>query len=508
MVGKRRRLGELARLLQACATACVVVPALMTLGVGRVSAQSGGVQWSEPINLSESPEGSVDPAIVADRYGIVHVFWSEDIGGPELGLHEQLATLGNTIMYRRWDGTSWSPKVDILAVRGDPFADFVSVDIDNDGIIHATWTGFGAIYYSCASAREADNVRAWATPTIIGDGARSMRESSVVVDASGNVHVIYAASGGAGVQYVVLRKGGTTWSLPVTISAALGSLEGGCANVRLIVDSAGRLHATWQTFQAQGFGQGVYYARSVDDGASWSMPVLFRYRQEGDTWVEWPYMAAGSGADLFLIYVDGTNMGRAFRTSRDGGETWSEAETVLEELEGINGYVMPLVDGSGQVHLIATMRTHTQIGGIFHSQWTRNGFAPATLVIPDDHSPRSGSIHYTDATVRLGNELHLVWNEISGSEIWYARGLIEGVEASHVSAFLLQPTTAALAGTTTVVPASGGLASKPDDVVGESLSSPETAADPAKGIWTSILVPVTSVLVLLAGVLIWRTHRR
>ena len=489
-----------------------VVFALAFLNVARCAAQAGGIDWSEPVNLSESPEGSVNPAIAADSAGVVHVFWSEDAGGKEVEPADQLETLGNTIMYRRWDGTSWSDSVDVLAVNGDPFADFVSVDIDDSGIIHATWTGMAATYYSWAPSWEADDARAWAAPVIIGDNARSQRESSVAVSPSGDVHVIYATRGaGAGVHHIVLRKGATAWTVPVTISVPLEALEQGYANVRLVADTAGRLHATWQTFQEEGYGQGVYYARSLDDGVSWSTTVLFRYRLDGDTWVEWPYLTVGGDVDLYLIYVDGTNRGRAFRVSRDGGETWSAPRSVLQELEGINGYVMPIVDGLGQVHIIANMRTHEgQIGGIYQSTMLGGILTPAELIIRDGHTSRSGNIHYTAATLRLQNEVHLVWNEVRGSEIWYVRGTFEGVEPAtpQLTRSPAQPTTAP--------PATPGILA-PTPVYPPPLSAgsvsglvPQSEASYGLGtsIWTPVFVAAVPVLLILVGVLVWRTHNR
>jgi hypothetical protein len=201
-------------------------------------------------------------------------------------------------------------------------------------------------------AWEAGNVHAWTKPIVIAtDNARSMNESSIVATPAGAIHVIYAAGGtSSGVYHVPLSEGGVVRRAPITISAPLTSLERGYSNVRLISDDAGRLHATWQTFEKDGFGQGVYYSRSLDDGNSWSTPVQLRYRAQGDTWVEWPYLTVSGDADLYLNYVDGTNIARAFRVSRDSGATWSEPKTIIEELEGITGYVATVLDSAGQVH--------------------------------------------------------------------------------------------------------------------------------------------------------------
>ena len=500
-----------------CLSALLMLVLLITLS-GRAAAE-GTVTWSEPVNLSNSPTGSVYPAILADPYGYVHVFWTEDISGQPVRPSEELQKPGNTIMYRRWDGASWTDPVDVLAVPGDDVAEFISVDIDPAGRILATWSGQSNIYFSSAPAWDAGNVHAWTEPVAIAaENARSMRESAIAATPSGGIHVIYATRGTSpGVYDVSLNEDGTLQGAPVAISAPLSPLEVGYANVRLISDSEGHLHATWQSFQKDGYGQGVYYSQSLDDGANWSTPELLRYRESGDTWVEWPYLTAGRDRDLYLIYVDGTNKGRAFRVSRDGGSTWSKPKTILEELEGINGYVATLLDASGQVHLVGPMRTRSdQTNGIYHSVLSGDTFVPVAPVVIDGHAgTTSGAIHYMAATVRLGNELHLVWNEIRGSEIWYVKGTINSVDPAPARAVPTgsvppvpapvaseESTTRALA-TPTTQPALS--AANPADRLPPDLAAPSGQA-PAT--WTPIAAAVIPVLLLLTGVAVTQVRKR
>jgi hypothetical protein len=490
----------------------LVVLLLLTGHSGSVAAQ-GTVTWSAPVNLSNSPTGSVHPAIVADAYGNVHVLWSEEMNGEPVGQDEELEGAANTIMYRRWDGTSWSEPVDVLVVPGEDIAEDVAVAVDPSGRIHATWTGQSNIYYSSAPVSEAGNVHAWTEPIAIADNsARSTNESSIAATASGSIHVIYATRGvSTGVYHVALGEDGLPRDTAVLISAPLTPLEAGYANVRLISDGAGRLHATWQSFQKKGYGQGIYYGRSLDDGMSWSTPVLFRYRGSEDTWVEWPYLTSGENDDLFLTYVDGVNRGRAFRVSRDGGATWSEPKTIVEELEGINGYVTTVVDASGQVHLIGPMRTHEgQVLGIYYSPLLGDNFPPTVPVVVDGHSATSGAIHYMAAAVRSGNEIHLVWNEIRGSEIWTMKGTIKGLTPIPVQATPTAPAPVAAAAPTTDPPATA--ANEPTPTTGDAPNKlpAELAAMPAQttAVWTPLLAAAIPVSLLLVGVLIWHTRKK
>jgi hypothetical protein len=114
-----------------------------------VASQEGPISWSKPLDLSNTPQGSGHPAIITDSYGYVHVFWSEDLGGRLMRPQDSLPS-GNTLLYTRWDGESWSEPNDILSISDDAVADFASVTIDPNNRLHVVWSGQKNIYYSSA----------------------------------------------------------------------------------------------------------------------------------------------------------------------------------------------------------------------------------------------------------------------------------------------------------------------------------------------------------------------
>lgn len=390
-------------------------------------AQSSAITWSESINLSNTPQYSSHPAIVADDYGYVHVFWSEDVNGapvPLTGFQDRIPS-GNSILYSRWDGVSWTPPTDILFVPDELIAEYVAVGIDADNRLHAVWTGQSNFYYSNAPSLQALSAHAWSRPvTVATDSARSRNESDVVADASGKVHILYATRGReAGIYHILSSDGGASWESAAQLSNPFDSQETSFSNVKAIADSAGRLHAVWQTNQYEGYGQAVYYARSADGGQSWSAPAQLGYRGPDDVFVSWPFLMSRGEFELHLIYTNGTNVGRAHRISTDAGETWSDAHHMIPEMEGINGYVVPATDGAGQMHLIVNMRTRAeQVVGIYYAYWLDDGWS---AVVPVDAGSQATShAHWAAVAVRLGNELHVVWNEIVHGEIWHTRGII------------------------------------------------------------------------------------
>ena len=233
----------------------------------RTEAQSDTVVWSPPRNLSNTLASSGRPAIISDGHGYVHVFWSEEVGGPSIkGKPNALIHTGNTIIHTRWDGVSWTQPTDILFVPGETVADYIAVTVDKNNRLHVVWTGGSDFYYSTALSEEAHSAQAWSAPIrVASDSARSQWESDIVIGADGTIHILYATRGEVpGVYHVRSSDGGVIWSLPVKISLPLNNYESTFSNVRVITDAADHLHVVWQTNEEEGDGQGIYYARSAN----------------------------------------------------------------------------------------------------------------------------------------------------------------------------------------------------------------------------------------------------
>jgi hypothetical protein len=402
---------------------------MLVVAASQVTAQSSSVIWSPPENLSNTPESSVNPAIVADGFGNVHVFWSED-ASLDAARNPDLASSGNVIYYTRWDGKSWMEPVDVLYVPEDFMADQMSVTVDQNGNLHIVWTGITNIYYSQAPVARAGSAQAWQQPVVIsGNSARSSLESSVAVDDQGQVHVVYATRNDDPGVYHVESADGKLWSEPQKLSEPFDSLETSLSRVKIIADKQGRLHTVWQTSEIGGYGQAIYYTRSIDHGQTWAAPQQMDYRAPGDFDVSWPYLMEARDSELHLIYTGGKSVGargRYERVSHDGGETWSQPQHIIPEMVGINGYVIPVIDGAGQLHLIINMRpVATQKVGIYYSSWTGDGWSPVVPLAIDTSAAESA--HYAAAAVMHGNEIHVVWNQIHLGEIWHLRGAIQNV---------------------------------------------------------------------------------
>ncbi|NIV33740.1 MAG: hypothetical protein GWN58_31130, partial [Anaerolineae bacterium] len=325
---------------------------------------------------------------------------------------DELPEEPDTIFYRRWDGQVWSEPLDILAVADDPLADFVAATIDRENQLHLVWTGSTQLYYSTAPATEAHSVRAWSAPQVIAhDIARTRFESDVAVDSQGDIHVVYASGGSApGVYHIAAPLTSPVWSMPVRLSDHLRANEIGFRDVRLLIDASDRLHTVWSTSNPNGFGQAVYYVGSNERANAWDLPVRLLDATINTGFAGFPYLLARGSDQLTLIHVGEDNQGRIERTSIDAGKTWSEPRFILPGMEGVNGYVIPLLDGGGGLHLVINMRPSAdQQVGIYYAPRAGLDWRPIDAVAVE--APYGPSAHNTDATVRLGNEIHVVWTQ-------------------------------------------------------------------------------------------------
>jgi hypothetical protein len=478
-------------------------------------AQGPSVSWSQPENLSNSPSGSVHPAIVSDKYGNVHVFWSE--GVDEISDIETPLP-GNAIYYTRWDGQQWTLPTDVLTVPGDPIADHPSAVIDGKARIHVVWAGMYGVYYSSALLRAADSVWSWAQPSTIALHTVPPWSLDLAIDSGGSLYIVYATGGvDPGVYCQGSDDSGATWTSPTRVSDILDATETSLTNVSVLVDREDRVHVVWQSNRQDGYGKALYYTRSTDKAQDWEPPLRFGYWGASDyrytseeigsrvsepasLFVGWPSLTADNGGGLHLTYVAGTEtIGRWHRVSQDGGETWSRIAPILDEMEGVNGYIWLISDGFGQLHLIANMRTrHTVVIGVYYSSWLGDHWSRTVPI--DVNSPAAPSAHYADVAVRMGNEIHVVYTQLRGGEIWYVRGHIPGS----------QPL---VAGTRPIGPHAESLlpreSASPQRITAPVVAVPVVAGSPALrevNAWVFMVPSILSALLVCAALLSFRSR--
>jgi hypothetical protein len=399
------------------------------------------------MNLSNTPTSSVDPFLIADRTGVAHLFWSEDVGGRVV---MGGTAAGNTIMYARWDGVSWSPPIDILLTPLDPLGGFEDPKawqpeaiIDDFGTIHLIWLGQypDKLYYSRALAVEADRALAWTEPAVLADNSTGTQYAIDIeyVPATHTLHVIYArghweeqysGEDPRAITHISSTDGGENWSEPVDV-AFTPDPERGYSNVRLLFAPETRLFASWTEWDQTGNGQAVWVARSLDNGRFWDAPVKLAERAEGEYERDWTKLAWLGGDQLLATWEGGFRAYRHFMYSADAGQTWSEPHDTFYWLIGENGFVEFARDGADNLHFFIAQRIREgTIGraggeGLWHSTWQGERQWSDTQLVGGPNGMVNPRVVITN-----GNNLVATWYNSAVGEIIVLTGRLEGVPAT------------------------------------------------------------------------------
>ena len=106
----------------------------------------------------------------------------------------------------------------------------------------------------------------------------------------------------------------------------------GAFNVSAALDaSRGSIYATFIT--APGAGRGIYFARSDDDGKTWSKPILFSNSGDNNQKLLW----SESKDRLAIIWHEWGGKQLNFTVSGDQGRSWSKSTSLLNEGNRVAG---------------------------------------------------------------------------------------------------------------------------------------------------------------------------
>ncbi len=407
------------------------IGALLVLSIDNVTfAQGRVIDWTEPVNLSNTEVSSSQPAVAVDPYGNVHVFWSEDVGG-ELVERGTGPRTGNTIYYTRWDGKNWSEPIDIFftTAQGNYFG-YPSVAVTPDGFIHLAWRAVDGIHYSHVPAYAPPGAGAWAAERIIAQAAGE-DSPRLVADSSGGLHLTYARWRSAvdgqkdgNVYYQNSVDGGLSWSSPIQVSTIPLKDKAIAGLPRLAIQNEGKIiHLVWyEVGPPDWIGGKIFYARSLDGGQSWTWPLDIAHVKGAEKWTSHANIGVGGKGEIVITWVCGESAGRCSRQSQDRGQTWNAARHVFGDLISLAGWDTLVSDGMGNLYWILQLRFPE---AMYYSVWTDRGWSDPP--VPFITSGPMAYAHYPDATIRLGNKISLVMVDQNIGEIYYASGQTDGL---------------------------------------------------------------------------------
>jgi hypothetical protein len=334
--------------------------------------------WSALTPLSDRsvPAASSDlPALATNDQGVFFALWSQDAGdgNSDSALYASAGEAG------RWTRTARVLE-SLQGSSGPTKAIQPALAMDAQDKAHAVWSSGtnGRIHYSWTYARDFNVAEAWVEPIELPAPSGLSSWPDITADPRSNqLYVVYAVplNEQRGIYLARSDDGGTTWLAPTVILDAVVAQWDSVDEPRIALDPAnGTLHVTWLRKLPQG-GVGpqfVYYARSADQGKTWSAPLLVA---RGD--VDWPRIAVSGSNQVYLAwneYVAGNSSGSATpmtvrgQYSPDGGKRWT-APTNIDVLKQVSGPIGLTGDGTGRLYITAIGKSSSEESTLFNAEW-------------------------------------------------------------------------------------------------------------------------------------------
>ncbi len=294
-------------------------------GSGRIDALRavmGDISPTTPpqgvFSTSDSATGYANSRkLVRDSSGNLHMVWHGEDGGLYRVLYAVSAD----------GGVSWSSPQVVFSSTAETYHPALTIDRNNLYVVFPS--KHDASYYQIFFTRKLLTGGAWETPTALMGGTFDAVRPDIYLDPSdGRLHVVAASLDNASnVYYTASGDGGASWSTVKTVSVTTGGAQNSrYATVQADgpnITIAGR---TMELF----FGLLPFFrafsVRSVDDGNTWSAPLVHA-EFIGIFTSEYGLSLAGEGSRLYLVYENG---GSLFFTSSTDGDSWSAAENLGE----------------------------------------------------------------------------------------------------------------------------------------------------------------------------------
>ncbi len=303
-----------------------------------------GATWASPelIHLAGATTGQWDAQIVVDPIDgrTVYAAWLQN--GKSDTVVAKSTDFGETWSVVVANSTNAGTDKPILAVRGrDVYVGYnhaqkVWVSSSHDG---------GATFTSTNVNRTAAGKLGW---SLAGGGT---------VDPAGNVYFAWAGyeqNGGAkGPVNLYISKssdGGNTWTTvlidisgaPPDCSAYLCGWAFLGAQITMASDAGGTLYALWNAGTVDKGPERIYFAKSTDGGVTWSSKMDVSLAPAGVNHA-FPAIVAGKAGDVRISWMDARAGGlwnTYYRSSIDGGETWSAEADLSTSVAGFS-YIFP-----------------------------------------------------------------------------------------------------------------------------------------------------------------------
>jgi len=367
-------------------------------------------EWQVPVDLSsETGYWGWMPKIAADSEGRVHFFWAGWVSD-----YAPDSEYGNVIYYRILEDGELSPPIDVLAAEEKLYLD--GVQVTQEGELLVLWHEGINLKISRAKISEAKRVAAWHTQLLVRENGLTLPDL-IVDEARGGYYVTYAT-----LQAIyVLTYDQDRWSGPFFVAAAQA---GYVTNGQACVDRDGDLNLIWIDHPVGRTTQGTTVEMAAfgrtGKNVHWQQQIYRAIESNGPT-LDWPVLVCGHDGFLLSFWNNGvgSQTGRFYSISRDGGQSWQTNNAFAGQLSGQTAFAGLVCDSVGRVHLVTSAQGLDNFTGMRYAVWDEvKGWSDYQSLWPEI------SGEWPEIVVSSGNELHVVWHQYNGKIYYTSRKIM------------------------------------------------------------------------------------
>ncbi|MFC1725794.1 FlgD immunoglobulin-like domain containing protein [candidate division KSB1 bacterium] len=295
---------------KAIMAACIML--LIIVSGIPVSAQD----FSQNVQVNDVTSGDQDTdgrRTVAAYGNYVYVVWND---WDNFAIYLSRSTDG---------GATFDPGIRLSTAN---YASFPTVKVDNSGNVYAAWALWGSAIEFCKST---DNGQTFSTPITAISGSVNFPIVGVTNSRIYILSVFLTDLGGenylADYYLTSSTDGGVSFGSPLKVNDAtpLSSKVEDVAD--MCVDASGNIYMVWNDGRRTGGGGDVYFAKSIDNGLTFSANVMINTLSDPnvDELQFGPSVAVSSMGDIYVVWREepaGGDRNIYFARSTDGGTSF------------------------------------------------------------------------------------------------------------------------------------------------------------------------------------------